>query len=291
MSGYPGQGASAYPPGAYPPGAGGYGAQPAPPPPSYPPGAYPPDSGGGGGYYDTEAGGGGADGAAVMVGTADVKVRLGFLRKVYALLTLCFAVTVGISCAFSFIVPLRDAVIANGWIVYAGLGIGLVCYLALVCIRLKRPWNAVLLSLFVLGFSVMIGTICAGFFKVGWGQVVLNAFISTAAIFLAITAYVLITKKDFSYLGGFLISVTIALIVVSLLVFFVGMVSGRLNKWVYFAIAVAGAIIFSLYILYDTSLILHKYGPDDWVMAVASLYIDVTQLFMYMLQIFSILQT
>ena len=265
-----------YPPGAYPPGA-------------YPPGTYPSD------YnsaqrYDEESGANPND--VGVVGTASTSVRLGFLRKVYAILTLCFAVKVGIACTMSLVVPVRSYVVRNPYFLWVGLGVGFVSFLVLACVRPKRPWDSVVLCLFVLGFSFMVGTICAIYFEVGWGGAVLQAFIATAAIFLVITAYVLITKKDFSYLGGFLAAALMTLIVISICTFVLRLVTrGRFSRWLYFAVSIFGALLMSAYILYDTSLILHKYGPDDYVIAVASLYLDVTNLFMYMLSIFSFIQS
>ncbi len=266
-----------YPPGAYPSGA-------------YPPGTYPNDTTPSQQNYDVESASNANDG--VIVGTASTSVRLGFLRKVYAILTLCFAVTVGIACVFSLVDPVRLFVVTHRWLVWVGLGVGIASFIFLVCTKPKRPWDSLVLGIFVLGFSFMIGVICAAYYQIGWGGVVLQAFIATAAIFLFITAYVLITKKDFSYLGGFLGAAIIALVAVSICTFVFQLVAQtRLSRWIYFAISIFGALIMSAYILYDTSLILHRYGPDDYVIAVASLYIDVTNLFMYMLSIFSLIQT
>ena len=52
----------------------------------------------------------------------------------------------------------------------------------------------------------------------------------------------------------------------------------------------AGALVFSLYIIYDTQLMLggkHKYSlsPEEYIFAALNLYLDVTQLFMYILMI------
>ena len=41
------------------------------------------------------------------------------------------------------------------------------------------------------------------------------------------------------------------------------------------------------FLLYDTSLVVNKLGPDDWVLAVIMLYTDVTQLFLYLLSLLS----
>lgn len=44
------------------------------------------------------------------------------------------------------------------------------------------------------------------------------------------------------------------------------------------------------YLLYDTSMIVNRLGPDQWLIAVISLYVDVTNLFLFFLQLFSFAQ-
>jgi len=50
------------------------------------------------------------------------------------------------------------------------------------------------------------------------------------------------------------------------------------------------ALIFVGYILYDTSLILHHMGPDDYIIATVTLYLDIINLFLYLLEILRMLQ-
>lgn len=53
--------------------------------------------------------------------------------------------------------------------------------------------------------------------------------------------------------------------------------------------AMTTALVMTGYLLFDTSMVITRYGPDDWLIAVISLYIDVTQLFLYLLNIISCL--
>lgn len=270
---------------------GAHGAASAPPPPpgGYPNAAYPsayPNPA----QYDPELGGG-EQRNDVDVGTSETKVRLGFLRKVYAILTLNFLVTVAIACAFSFIVPVRDFIVSNPWLLWVGIAVGLGSYLALACIKVKPPLNIVLLVTFVLGYSLLVGTICATYYAEGWGKVVIQAFAATLVTFVTITAYIFITKKDFSYLFSFLMGATLVLIVLFLLTFVTSWFAGqRASRWMYFGISVFGALLMIGYLLYDTSLVVTRLGPDQWIRAVVELYVDVINLFLYLLSIFSFIQ-
>merc|ERR1712072_365726 len=109
--------------------------------------------------------------------------------------------------------------------------------------------------------------------------VVLQALVLTAAVFISLSSYVLVTKKDFSFLGGGLFAGLIILIVWSIMnSFFDFGLGGRM------VFSLVGALIFVGYILYDTSMIIHHYGPDDAVVASIALYLDLINLFLYLLE-------
>ncbi len=237
--------------------------------------------------YDPE---GGANNAGMTVGTCESAVRLGFLRKVYSILTLNLLVTVVVACFFSLVPSIRKFVMNNPWLMWLGIALGIGSFLALACIKVKPPFNIVLLCLFVAGFSLMIGVTCAAYFEAGWGGVVLQAFVATFAIFGAITAYCYTTKKDFSFLGGFLLAGAVALITLTLLTFVTSLFASRkASRAMYFGVSLLGALLMTGFLLYDTSLIMTRLTPDEWLLAVILLYTDVTNLFMYLLNILSFL--
>ena len=49
-------------------------------------------------------------------------------------------------------------------------------------------------------------------------------------------------------------------------------------------ISLAGAIIFSGFIILDTHMIMHRMSPDDYIMATITLYLDMINLFLYILR-------
>lgn len=99
-----------------------------------------------------------------------------------------------------------------------------------------------------------------------------------ALIFLALTAYVFVSGKDFSFMGGGLLIALLALIVASIASFFIP----GLGVFV----AAAGVIVFGLFVLYDTSTILGKqYEDDQYPMAALNIYLDIMGLFINILRI------
>jgi FtsH-binding integral membrane protein len=105
------------------------------------------------------------------------------------------------------------------------------------------------------------------------------AAVTTLAVFGGLTAVALLTKKDFSFLGGILgiaMFGAMALIVLSILF---GL---SLGIWFVWAMVVAACG----YILYHTSNVLHHYRTDQHVAAALALFASVALLFWYVLQLF-----
>ncbi len=69
-------------------------------------------------------------------------------------------------------------------------------------VRHKHPANVILLSIFTLIEAYTLGVVCASLQRSGAGDIVLQAFIITASIFIGLTAFTLWSKIDFSWLGA-----------------------------------------------------------------------------------------
>ncbi len=107
-----------------------------------------------------------------------------------------------------------------------------------------------------------------------------DAFLLTGAAFTGLTGYVFVTKKDFSFLGASLSMGLWVVLGAMLLGFFVH--SAALSL----AVASVGVLLFCGYILYDTSRLLRD--PEaDAVSAALRLFLDVVNLFLFLLRILS----
>lgn len=111
-------------------------------------------------------------------------------------------------------------------------------------------------------------------------QLVMTSLGATGLIFLGLSAYALTSRKDFSYLGGF--------IAVAILTAFLGGISAILFKMPMLQLLISGAfaVISSAYILYTTSQIING-GERNYIMATISLYIAIFNLFTSLLRILS----
>ncbi|KPW53689.1 putative Membrane protein [Pseudomonas syringae pv. philadelphi] len=116
----------------------------------------------------------------------------------------------------------------------------------------------------------------------GGAEVVSSAFAMTALVFGGLSAYVLITRKDMSFLGGFITAgffVLLGAVVASM--FF--QISG-----LQLAISAGFVLFSSVCILFQTSAIIQG-GERNYIMATVSLYVSIYNLFISLLQIFGIM--
>ncbi|MBC9250986.1 BAX inhibitor protein [Pseudomonas alcaligenes] len=109
-----------------------------------------------------------------------------------------------------------------------------------------------------------------------------SAFTMTAFVFFGLSAYVLITRKDMSFLSGFLKAGCFVLLGAMVAGFFF-QISG-----LQLAISAGFVLLSSAAILYQTSDIIHG-GERNYIMATISLYISIYNLFVSLLQIFGVL--
>lgn len=130
---------------------------------------------------------------------------------------------------------------------------------------------------FLMGLMMSAG-IQAALSSPGGASIVINAGAMTVATFGVMSFIGATTKKDLGGLGKFLFVGLVILIVASLLNIFLH--EPVLNL----VIAAAGAILFSLYILFDVNAIV-KGGNTDPLMATLALYLDIVNLFMSLLNL------
>lgn len=111
----------------------------------------------------------------------------------------------------------------------------------------------------------------------------------TAALCLGLTLFAFQTKWDFTVMGGVLFVAVLLLMLIGIVSIFV---RGKTMTMVY---ASLGALIFSVYLIYDTQLMMggkHKYSisPEEYIFAALNLYLDIVNIFMYILTIIGALR-
>ena len=163
-----------------------------------------------------------------------------------------------------------------------GMIITLVGYFGLLFLTTKlrnSAWG--LVSVFALtGFmGLTLGPIISMYLSIPNGdQIVMTAMGGTGVIFLGLSGYALTTRKDFSFLGGFLM--------VGILVAFLAGIASMFLSMPGLSLAVSAMFILLMsgLILYQTSQIIHG-GETNYIMATVTLYISIYNLFLSLLQL------
>ena len=94
--------------------------------------------------------------------------------------------------------------------------------------------------------------------------------------------YVIFSKRDFSFMQGFLLTGLMVVVFGALINMFFA------SPMAHFMISGASVLLFSGFILYDTSNVLRNYGTDEHVSATLALYLDILNLFIALLSILGI---
>ena len=129
----------------------------------------------------------------------------------------------------------------------------------------------------MLGFG--LGAILQLYMQVPKGpQVIATAFGGTAAIFLSLSGYALVSRKNFSFMGGFLMAGMMTVMVAILANLFFALPAMSL------AISSAVILLMSGFILFDTSRIIHG-GETNYIMATFGLYLSIFNIFIHLLNL------
>ncbi|MWJ28151.1 FtsH protease modulator YccA [Halomonas sp. ZH2S] len=133
-----------------------------------------------------------------------------------------------------------------------------------------------------MGFT--LGPILSSYLTLPNGAaLIMNALAMTGLTFVGLSAVALVTKKDFSFLGNFLMAGAIVLIL--------AMVAGLVFNIPALSLMVsAGFVLFaSAAILYQTSELVHRAGETNYILATITLYVSIYNLFVSLLAILGIM--
>jgi modulator of FtsH protease len=193
------------------------------------------------------------------------------IRNTYMLLAMTLAlaaVTAGISMALRLPHP--------------GLIITLIGFFGLLYATSKTRnsgWGLVSVFALTAFMGYTLGPIVSHYLSLPNGtQTVMMAMGGTAAIFLGLSGYALTTRKDFSYMGGF--------ITVGVLVAFLASLGAVFFEIPALSLTVSAAVVLLMsgMILWETSNIIHG-GETNYIMATVSLFVSIINLFTSLLQL------
>ena len=196
------------------------------------------------------------------------------LRNTYALLSLTLLFAAGIAAL----------AVANAWPA-PGLVITLVGYFGLLFVvhKLQNSGWALPAVFALTGFmGYTLGPLLSHTLALpGGANTIVAALAATGATFVALSAYVLTTRRDFSFMGGFLFAGMVIALVLALVAYFFTMPA--------LALAVSGmvALLSVGLILFETSRIVNG-GETNYVLATVGLFVSAFNLFTSLLSLFGI---
>ena len=203
------------------------------------------------------------------------------LRNTYMLLALSMIPTVagallGVSTGFSLFAGSPGL----SFLVFIGIAFAFMWGIE----RTKETAMGVVL---LLGFTFFMGLMLSGILRVALGfsnggSLIATAAGGTGAIFFTLAGIATVTKKDFSFLGKFLMVGLVVIILASLanMFFQISVLS--------LTVSAVAVLIFSGYILYDISQIVHG-GETNYISATLKVYLDVYNIFVHLLNLLMIL--
>ncbi|XP_068942260.1 protein lifeguard 2-like [Petaurus breviceps papuanus] len=216
---------------------------------------------------------------------SDMTIRKDFIRKVFFILTFQLMITLGLICLFIFCIPIKTWVLLNPWFTYTLFPAIFVLIVILACFedaRRKVPENFFLLFIFTLVEGLLLGAISVFYHA----DEIMWAVGGTALVTWSLTLFALQTKFDFTSLSAILWTILFVLILYGSLYFFMR------SYWLHLIYAALGTLVFSVYLVLDTQLMLgrslqYALSPEEYVFAALNLYLDITNIFVFILQLIS----
>jgi len=208
----------------------------------------------------------------VLVSEQNKVLRNTYLMLAMTMIPTIFGAVIGTSINFSFMAqhPIMGALLMFGTMM------GLL--FAVTALR-NSVWGIAALLAFTLVAGVFLGPILQVALHLRNGaQLIGMAAGGTGLIFFSLATIATVTKKDFSFMGKFLFIGVILLVVASLANIFFAIPALSLT------ISAIAILIFSAYILFDISQIIHG-GETNYVMATMTLYLDIYNIFVNLLSL------
>lgn len=214
-------------------------------------------------------------------------MRLGFIRKVYGILSIQLLITTIMTGLTLISDGLKAFIKEHVFLLLLMLILTIILPFIIICFPdLMRhvPQNYILLFIFTFAMGYVVASICA-YIK---PRIVFMAAFMTFCIVFTLTLYAITTKTDFTTQGGFIFILGSGVCIFVIFGIFTS------NKWFHVFLCSICIILYGLYLVYDTQLVLGKgrdmIENDDYILASFMLYTDIIYLFLRVLELLGLLQ-
>jgi FtsH-binding integral membrane protein len=211
------------------------------------------------------------------------ELQLGFIRKVYGILSFQFLITIIFSVIAIQYKEIGFFMQENTWIMWSCFIISSILLFVMFLWKdasRKVPINYILLFLWTTCEAYIVATLTSIFDP----SIVLLAASGTLVMTIAMTIYACFAKTNFSLKGGLLSSGLGILFLLTVFSFFIPILQA--------IIALFGICLYSLFLIFDTMRIIGRFekefSQEDYIIAALMVYMDIIEIFLYMLQCLAI---
>jgi protein lifeguard len=215
----------------------------------------------------------------------DDQVRLGFVRKVYALVTGMLIIAFGMAIIPAFAAPVATFIYTIPGYVLLGIAcVGMIVSMCMTFCFKRAPANYILLVIFTITMGYILMFCCGVFNQSQSGDpnskwTVVIAVGATISVTLVITVITLLFKEKVVLCA--LIGVAILMPVVWFMMLQFWLFSG--SYWMYPVFTGVAILLASLIIVIDTYFITSRLCVDEYIIAAIILFMDIIRLFIYIL--------
>jgi len=217
-------------------------------------------------------------------------IRSDFIKKVYTILSFQLLLTTIIG--YYIMTQSQSWIKQHAYVSQIASMVTLAAVIGVSCccseVARHFPTNYLFLGVVTVGIGISTGFVASLY----TAESVVLALLATSAVFFALTAFACLTGSDFTGMGPYLMAALMSLMAFSIVMMLYSMVTGNpVDHGIKTLYSCAGVVIFSLFIVYDTQLIVggehkkHEFGIDDYVFAALNIYLDVINLFMMLLSL------
>eukprot|EP00931_Biecheleriopsis_adriatica_P098778 TRINITY_DN7287_c0_g2_i1.p1 TRINITY_DN7287_c0_g2~~TRINITY_DN7287_c0_g2_i1.p1 ORF type:complete len:279 (+),score=52.24 TRINITY_DN7287_c0_g2_i1:67-837(+) len=222
-------------------------------------------------------------------------VRNGFIQKVYGILGTQLIVTAlvgGLVMTYAKTLQRTSPGLVMTLLVLSSVASLVMMFVFICCPQTMRqtPTNYILLAVFTLAEAVVVGFVSAQYTQ----ESVLIVLFVTCFVVLGLTLFACQTKYDFTSYLPYVLAACLVMCAFGFILMFASMfgASGPAFQGARLLYAFFGALLSSFFIVLDTQMIVggkhskFQFSVDDYCMAAINLYLDIVQLFLYLLQLF-----
>ncbi|KAJ8392657.1 hypothetical protein AAFF_G00073310 [Aldrovandia affinis] len=216
-------------------------------------------------------------------------IRHAFIQKVYLIVAAQLLFTFSIVAVFTFVDPVRLFVIRNPGVYWASYAVFFISYIVLACCEGQRrrfPLNIIFLAIFTLAMSYLAGSMSS----YNDTKTVCLAFGITVIVCFIVTVFCFQTKVDLTQCNGLFCILSAVLVFIGIISIIV--LSFQYVEWLSMLYAAIGTIVFTLFLALHTQFLLGNrklaISPEEYIFAALSIYLDIIQVFMFLLDFSSL---